>query len=159
MEKPRVYIETTIPSAYFDARRDPAMVARREATRRWWATAGERYELVTSKAVDEELEAGPWSRKLAWLELIADLPRLEFPPKVAEITSTYTRNRLMPRGDAVHLALASFHRCNYLVTWNFKHLAKPKKRGHIQRTNGDLGVFVPNILSPRELLREEHGRR
>lgn len=53
--KKRVYIETTIPSFYFEPRSDPEMVARRDWTRRWWADAGVRYELVTSVAVLEEL--------------------------------------------------------------------------------------------------------
>lgn len=54
----RVYIETTIPSFYFEARSDAEMVARRAWTRRWWQDAADRYELVTSVAVVEELTRG-----------------------------------------------------------------------------------------------------
>lgn len=58
MPKKRAYIETTIPNFYYDFRESPAVVARREATRRWWADAATKYELVTSTIVRHELAAG-----------------------------------------------------------------------------------------------------
>jgi hypothetical protein len=156
MEKPRVYIETTIPSAYFDARSSPAMVARRAATRRWWATASTKYDLMTSMAVREELESGPTLRRSAWLQLIADLPLLEISPAIDEAASAYIGHKLMPRRDVLHMALASYHRCDYLLTWNFKHLANANKFGHIQHVNARLGLFVPRILAPPALMGEDH---
>jgi len=151
MEKPRVYIETTIPSAYFDARPDPAMVARRDATRRWWATAGERYELVTSLAVEEELRSGPSRWRKEWLALISTLPRLKTGSAVMEIVGVYLRHKLMPLNDAMHLASASAHECDYLLTWDFKHLANPNKFGHIQRVSERQRLFVPRIVTPLQL--------
>ena len=53
--KKRVYVETSIPSFYFEPRSEPEMVVRREWTRRWWNDAAGRYELVTSVAVVEEI--------------------------------------------------------------------------------------------------------
>ena len=153
-----MYIETTIPSAYFDIRRDPAMVARRDATRRWWATAGERYELVTSALVREELEQGPVPMRSRWLELIEYVPLLKRSRRTGEIASVYITHKLMPAepsGDAVHLALASTHSCSYLLTWDRKHLANPNKARHIQHLNEALELFVPRILTPLELLEEE----
>jgi hypothetical protein len=67
---PRVYVETTIPSFYHEARESPDVVARRDWTRRWWEHANERYELVTSPAVLGELIAGPLERQAAWLGLL-----------------------------------------------------------------------------------------
>lgn len=57
-----------------------------------------------------------------------------------------------PTGDALHLALASFYRCDFLVTWNCKHLANANKFGHIRRVNNDLGLFVPLLVTPMELM-------
>ena len=56
--KRRIYIETTIPSFYFDVRSEPEMVARRAWTREWWAVAADQDEIVASAAVLEELGAG-----------------------------------------------------------------------------------------------------
>jgi hypothetical protein len=56
--KPRVYVETTIPSFYFEVRKEPEMVARRHWTREWWDRRREGYTAVTSIPVLDELEAG-----------------------------------------------------------------------------------------------------
>lgn len=59
----RVYIETTIPSFYYEVRSTPDMVARREWTRDWWDNQRHHYELVTSAAVIEELSQGNYPSK------------------------------------------------------------------------------------------------
>lgn len=58
-----VYIETSVPSFFYEARVEPEMVARREWTRQWWAAAGERYDIVTSPAVIDELERGDYASR------------------------------------------------------------------------------------------------
>ena len=55
---PKLYIETTIPSFYFNQRPEPEMVARGNWTRKWWDDHRHEYELVTSDAVLEELRNG-----------------------------------------------------------------------------------------------------
>ena len=56
MDKPRVYVETTIPSFYHEARLTPDIIARRDWTRRWWAVAAERHDLVTREGKGDVLE-------------------------------------------------------------------------------------------------------
>ena len=58
-----VYIETTIPSSYYDERPEPEMVARRLWTRRWWDEKRRQYSLLTSSAVIDELRKGAHSYK------------------------------------------------------------------------------------------------
>ena len=154
----RIYIETTIPSFYFEARSDPSMVARREWTRTWWSVAKDRHELVTSEAVIEELSRGDFPARDQCLELIARLPLVPVDVAVADIVRTYIDRKVMPDdpvGDALHLALASHHHCDFLVTWNCAHLANANKFGHIRRVNTMLGVFVPALVTPLELLGDD----
>lgn len=155
MSLPRVYVETTIPSFYHETRTAPEIVARREWTRQWWSSAADRYELVTSPAVLDELGSGPEDRSGAWLALVAHLPVLTVSPAIVEIVQAYIRHKLMPAnptGDALHLALASYHKCDFLVTWNCEHLANANKFGHVRRVNTMLGLFVPALVTPMELL-------
>ena len=155
MIKPRVYVETTVPSFYHEERAAPGIVARREWTQRWWDGASERYELVTSPAVLDELAGGIPERSAKRLTLIRGLPLLPVEPAIAEIVQVYIRHKVMPSdpgGDALHLALASYHRCDFLVTWNCQHLANANKFGHIRRVNAILGLFVPALVTPLELL-------
>jgi hypothetical protein len=157
MVKPRVYVETTIPSFYHDIRNSPASIARRDWTRLWWEDAQECYELVTSFPVLEELSAGKPDRGNSRLQLVRDLPILPLDPAVLDIVETYIRQKVMPKdpgGDAMHLALASFHKCDFLLTWNCRHLANANKFGHIRRVNTMLGLFVPMLVTPLELLGE-----
>ena len=108
-------------------RTTPSIVARRDWTRQWWSDAPIRYELVTSLAVIGELRSGPPGKHSEWLSLIKDLLILPIEPAVEEIVDTYQAHKLMPKdpaGDALHLALASYHKCDFLVTWNCQHLAQ-----------------------------------
>ncbi len=120
MAKPRVYVETTVPSFYHEVRTAPDIVARREWTRQWWDNATERYELVTSPAVLDELAGGLPERGAKRLALVRDLPVPPVEPAIAEIVQAYIRHKVMPAdpaGDALHLALASHHKCDFLVKW------------------------------------------
>jgi predicted nucleic acid-binding protein len=151
----RAYVETTIPSFYFELREAPDIVARRDWTRHWWRDATERYELVTGLPVLEELARGLPERSAERLSLIRDLPVLPIEPAILEIVEVYIRHKIMPTdpgGDAWHLALASHHKCDFLVTWNCQHLANANKFRHIRRVNTMLGLFVPMLVTPLELL-------
>jgi predicted nucleic acid-binding protein len=155
MGKPRVYVETTIPRFYHETRTAPDIVARRRWTRQWWSGAPERYELVTSSPVLDELAGGPRERIAERLTLVRELPLLAIEPGIGEILQAYIRHKLMPAdpaGDALHLALASYHKCDFLVTWNCRNLANANKFEHIRRVNTMLGLFVPILATPLELL-------
>jgi hypothetical protein len=57
-----------------------------------------------------------------------------------------------PVGDALHLAAASYHKCDFLLTWNSRHLANANKFAHIRRINTMLSLFVPMLVTPLELV-------
>jgi predicted nucleic acid-binding protein len=154
----RIYVETSIASFYFEVRTDPKMVARREWTRRWYdaAIAGTD-EIVTSPATIAELNDGEYESKADALNLFAKLPLLALNNDVIDVMNAYLVRKMMPQdpgGDALHLAVASFHRCDFLVTWNCQHLANANKFGNIRRVNDILGIGNPNLVTPMELLGE-----
>ncbi|MBN1672514.1 MAG: PIN domain-containing protein [Kiritimatiellae bacterium] len=156
--KKTVYIETSIPSFYHETREEPEMVARRNWTRQWWARWSRRCRLVTSEGVIAELEEGQYEAQANALRLVRRLPRLEVVDDIAGIIDVYVANRLMPKerlGDALHLALASYHKCDFLLTWNCAHIANANKFEHIRIINTRLGLFVPALVTPIELYAEE----
>ena len=153
--KPSVYIETSIPSFYYEVRTEPENIARREWTREWWSTHLTEYDAYTSEAVIEELERGSFPGKDDALKLIGNLPLLDITEPVADTVAIYISHHVMPNdpvGDALHLAVASFHKCDFLLTWNCRHLANANKFGHIRRINMLLGLFIPALVTPLELL-------
>ena len=153
MKPPRVYVETTIPSFYHGTRSSPAVAARQRWTRVWWTVAEERFQLVTGAPVLKELMRGPPERVPAWLELIGPLPVLTVTPAVEAAERSYLAHKLMPPGgDALHLAVSSVNACDYIVTWNCRHLANPNKADHIRRVNGKLRLGTPLIVTPLQML-------
>ena len=158
--KRRVYIETTVPSFYVETRLEPDMVARRNWTREWWDEHRHHYELVTSSAVLEELEEWTHPSKTAAQDLLVELPLVPVVSEIDAIVDAYVARHVMPRdprGDALHLALASYHRCHFLLTWNCRHLANANKFEHIRFVNAELGLFSPALTTPVELLNEPTG--
>ncbi|MCP9495508.1 MAG: type II toxin-antitoxin system VapC family toxin [Pyrinomonadaceae bacterium MAG19_C2-C3] len=153
--KPKVYVETSIPSFYHEVRTEPDMVARKMWTRQWWNECRADYSLVTSIAVLDELEGGDYPNRDKVIELVSDLPLVAIETAIIEIVEAYIRHKVMPDdpvGDALHLALASFHKCDFLLTWNCRHLANANKFGHIRRVNTLLGLYVPALVTPLELI-------
>ena len=59
-------------------------------------------------------------------------------------------------GDALHLAIVSFHKMYFLLTWNCQHLANANKRDHIRRINERLKIFTPELVTPYELIGDSY---
>ena len=151
----RIYIETTIPSFYYEVRTDATMVARRQWTREWFDRSILFDEIVTSAAVLDELERGTFPGRADAILLIQKITPLQITEDIRQIVREYIDRKLMPAdpsGDALHLAIASFYGCEFLATWNCKHLANANKFGAIARGNGKLGLAVPALVTPLELI-------
>jgi hypothetical protein len=153
-----IYIETSVPSFYHETRPERDLQSRRDWTRQWWALPRFDQEWVIGLPVISELEETPLPKRSTLLALVAELRLLPYPPEIAEIVEVYFAHKLMPleaQGDADHLALASFHNCDMLVTWNCRHLANANKFGHIHRVNALLGLRTPALVTPLQLLEED----
>jgi predicted nucleic acid-binding protein len=154
--RPRVYLDSTIPSYYFDER--PEILNYVQDTRRWWNEESQAYDLWVSQTTLRELEKGEHPHKEKILKFVQNLKVLPEDPIIAELTQTYIDHKLMPanlEGDATHLAYASFFDFKYLLTWNCNHLANANKRRHIEVINIRLGLPIPLIVTPQMLVKEE----
>ena len=131
------------------------MLARQQWTREWWDNCSHDHVLITSVAVLDELERGDYPAKHDDLKLVAPLPLAAVEEAVTDVVQAYISHKVMPDdpiGDALHLALASYYKCDFLLTWNCRHLANANKFGHIRRVNTLLGLYVPSLVTPLELL-------
>jgi hypothetical protein len=101
-------------------------------------------ELVVSDVVLQELAAGRPEQALLRLNLVKGLRRLRSGPAELTTALTYMRLKVMPGNplaDALHLAIASHHQCDVLVTWNYQHLANPNKLDRIRKLNAGDGTL------------------
>lgn len=152
-----VYIETSIPSYYFETRTQRHAQVWRGVTRQWWDQYRTSYRLFTSPFVIAELSKAPVEKARLAISLLADIPHLPTPPEIETITNHYIASKVMPAdalGDAGHLAISSYHGIDFLLTWNCTHLANANKFRHIEVENRRLGLSIPMLTTPELLIPE-----
>ena len=157
--KEKVYLDTTIPSYYFDQRESLASYI--DVTKKWWNEMAGDYDVFLSDAVLQELNEGDYPRKKDIMRFVSSIPLLPIVDDIEQIVEFYISNYVMPQtlvGDAVHLAYASYFDIEYLLTWNCNHLANANKRKHIRIINGRLGLSTPQIITPLELFKEDESQ-
>jgi len=59
--------------------------------------------------------------------------------------------------DAAHIAIGATSGVDYLVTWNFRHIANAAMRFRIEHVCRQAGSTPPEIDTPNELLEIDHG--
>jgi predicted nucleic acid-binding protein len=146
-----LYLETSVIGAYLD-NGDPF---RRDLTIRWFEHELPEYQVYTSLLVQRELERLEEPHRTGYLKLIQPLERLELTDEVSILADGYVSRGIFHRkfmADALHVALASFHKVDYLVTWNFGHLANVRKQARVRMFNTAAGFFSPLIVTPEFLV-------
>jgi predicted nucleic acid-binding protein len=148
-----IYLETSVIGAYLDKGES----FRRDLTIRWWEHELSHYRAFVSPLVVRELERTRDPYRRSSLALIRELPQVEVTDEAAILAEGYLSRGIFQRkflGDALHVALASDHKLDYLVTWNFGHLANVHRQARIKLFNTTAGFFVPEIVTPEFLVRD-----
>ena len=158
--KPIAYIETSVVS-YLTARqsRDVVVAAYQEVTRQWWLTASARFELVASALVATESGAGDMHAARARLEILEAVTLLNVTENSEELTRLLLDHGAVPReaaADAAHIAISVANGVDYLVTWNFRHIANAAMRSRIELVCRQAGYEPPVICTPNELMETDH---
>jgi hypothetical protein len=151
----RVYVETSFFSACVSTRTTTKSLYWREVSNEWWTLEAKRHELVISGEVIAELSAPSFPQREQALVMLRGLPILDISDEVLGLAEVFIREKVMPgpvAGDALHLAVATWHAADYLLTWNVQHMANPNKRIHLAAVCLRLGLIPPEIVTP-DLLR------
>ena len=156
--KPRIYIETTVVS-YLVARLsdNPTLASRQQGTRQLWDSGFTEFEFVVSDAVLDEVSQGDSTVAQRRLEALSNLTVLETLPEANILAKALIDAGVFPqrsRPDAQHIAIATTHRVNYLVSWNYRHIVSEIKRQHINQVCQDEGFQPIAIRTPIELMEE-----
>lgn len=157
-DRRNVYLETTVVS-YLTARssRDLIRVARQQITQEWWESRRNDFDCYVSQVVADEAGKGDVQAAKRRLELLVGLPRLELNEMVTDLATALLDQHALPRKaaeDALHIALASVHGMDFLLTWNCAHIANAEMFGAIQATIHSGGYASPVICTPEELMGE-----
>jgi hypothetical protein len=155
-----VYVETSI-FGYLTARSREAVIfqARQKLTRDWWYSRRTEYELVISQLVFDEAARGDIEATAERLRLLAGISLLHrADPRIDAIADVLLAAHLLPekaRSDAMHVAIATVHAVDYLLTWNCKHIANASTLPKVYRLLTDMGYRPPLIVTPEEFCQEE----
>ena len=157
--KPRVYLETTIPS-YLRAwpSRDLVRAAHQQITREWWHQRRTQFEVFISQVVLRECQAGDPTAAADRLEVLQELSLLEQTDEATKLAQGLVEQVPLPDRaavDALHIAIASVHGMDYLLTWNCTHIANATLRDPIESVCRAGGFEPPTICTPEELLSQE----
>jgi predicted nucleic acid-binding protein len=154
--KPRVYIETSIIS-YMTSNpsRDLIIAANQQATQEWWHKRLLKVEVYISQMVVQEVSAGDAEAASKRLQVIAGFPLLDITPQSVQLAERLITEKAIPHQaaeDALHIALAATHGMDYLLTWNFKHIANAVLRSKVEILCRKQGYEPPIICTPFELM-------
>jgi hypothetical protein len=153
-----VYLETSFIS-YLVARasRDVIVAGHQQTTHEWWANRRGEFECSVSQVVIDEASAGDPAEVQKRLAIIGGLPVLEITEEAEALAEAIMGAGMLPPHavrDAAHVAVASVHASDYLLTWNCKHLANAQITRRIALVCQKLGQRMPIICTPEELMGE-----
>ena len=154
-----IYIETTIPSLYV-ARPAAGLVeaARQRLTRLWWDEHRQEFDLTCSQTVLDESSRGDAEMAQRRIDLLQGVPLLDLNDDVDRVSSAILSHEIIPAkaaNDAIHIAIASVHEVDYLLTWNCTHLANPRIWRRISDCLTRIGFRATVICTPEDLIGDE----
>ena len=151
MLKSRIYLDTSVPSAYFDERAPE----RQQLTREFWSNQLPEFEGLISEFVIQEIDDVPDSgRRAEMRRLVEPLDILDYTEDAQKLIQHYLKHDVFTQKnlvDATHVAIAVTHRIGYLVSWNFRHLVKVRIRRGVNLVNSQNGYDPIEIIAPPEL--------
>ena len=153
--KRKIYVETSIIS-YLTARPSKTIIgaAHQQITLAWWDLRSD-YELFVSQSVWQECAAGDPVAAQKRLAALKEIPVLAVTQDMIHLAEALIEQAIIPPNaieDALHIAISTWHRVDFLLTWNCRHIANPVIQEKIAVHLEQLGLFLPIICTPEELL-------
>jgi hypothetical protein len=113
------------------------------------------YSVFSSQLVRREIERMQEPHRTGYLNLVKPFDQLAITDETAILAEEYIHRGIFHRkflADALHYALASFHKVDYLVTWNFGYMANVQKQARLRLFNQATGFFAPQVVTPEFLV-------
>lgn len=148
----RVYLETSFFSACVSIRKSVKSLGWRASSLEWWETERANHELFISNEVIKELSDPDFINREKAIAMLEGLNLLEPAQEIEQFADLLVAEKVMPKpslsGDAIHVATATIHGMQYILSWNVKHLANENKRTHLGVICMRLGLVPPIIVTP-----------
>ena len=149
----RIYLDTSVFGGYFEPEFELWTKILFDKIRE-----GE-FRIIFSRLTDIELQPAPERVK----QLAGDLPEsmiefIDISDQALELAGQYIEENVVGKtsqSDCIHIALATLHNADILISWNFKHIVNMHRIRGYNSVNYKLGHKILEIRTPREILEYE----
>jgi len=159
--KPIIYLDTSVMSYLHqkDAQE------REEQTLEFWNILKTgKYEIIIGSVAFDEIEQCSEEKKDIIYQYLADISynRISINKEIEELAREIIEEGILKKksfDDCLHIATAILNNCNFIVSWNFKHLVNVKTINGIRQItlaknmNRFMDIYSPNMLLEGE---DEH---
>lgn len=145
-----IYLDTSAVGAYYDDRDE----RRRDLTREFWRRLPDFSPNISTLVLDELAAVGSIALRNRLLRLVSAFKVLPVTAEAQTLARQYVESDIVVEtfyADALHLAVASAHGMDYLVSWNFRHLVNIRTRKLVASVNVNNGFRQLEIIAPPEL--------
>jgi predicted nucleic acid-binding protein len=153
IKKTILYVDTSVIGGYYDEEFS-------SETRHLLDNLFEsNFFIMFSSVTEDELLNAPKQVQ----QLLGKIPdelkiRVELSREAVQLADAYISAKVVgktSREDCLHIALATIHNADVLVSWNFKHIVNIFRIKGYNSVNLSLGYKVIDIRSPKELINYE----
>lgn len=149
-----LYIDTSVIGGYFDIEFEV------ETKMLFESVLNNEFDLMFSNITEDELLNAPEQVR----QLLSNIPernktRIELTEEAVQLADNYISENVVgktSRDDCFHIALATIHKADILVSWNFKHIVNVIRIRGYNAVNMKLGYPTIDIRSPKELIDYEN---
>jgi predicted nucleic acid-binding protein len=149
-----LYIDTSVIGGYFDVEFEV------DTKMLFESVLKNEFDIMFSNITENELLNAPEQVR----QLLSNIPernkiRIELMEEAVQLADTYISENVVgktSRDDCFHIALATIHKADVLVSWNFKHIVNVIRIRGYNAVNMKLGYPTIDIRSPKELIDYEN---
>ena len=155
-EKKKVYVEASVVSNLTSRlSKNVQDLARQLSTRDWWESRRIDFDLYYSAVVEREISRGDADAAAKRREALVGLTKLAVTPQMESLAEVLLEKTAVPRNsfdDAMHIAVATVNKMDYLLTWNCTHIANAATMPIIYRVCKEVGYECPVLCTPDQLM-------
>jgi predicted nucleic acid-binding protein len=157
VERNTLYLDTSVLNFFFEDKDLEKANSTRELFRE---IRNGKFNAYISELVLREIGKTRGLKRERLLSLINTykIPWLEVTPECMELTEKYMGRKIFPskyRDDGLHIAIATVHQIDVVVSWNLRHMVKLRTRREVKAINIVEGYKEIEICTPMEVIESD----
>jgi predicted nucleic acid-binding protein len=157
MRKPRIYFDASLVN-HLDAPDKPEKM--QETLSFWEEIKTGKYEIVISNVFWEEIHKCQEPKRQFMIDKMTEInyDEVNTNESIIEIANELVKLAILKekhKNDRLHIGCAIYYQCDYLVTWNIRHMFNIKVIDGVRIVTSILNYKNINIVSPAAFIHKE----